>query len=494
MNHIRLSVLTVLSLTGIYAHSMEEQVITPSSTTLENSSAPLFKFSQSIILPANYLGKDKDAPDGVLSPDGTTIFYKRTQVLKNLLTGQETAFEQYTDKIKDWTIEFRPETSTTFARYSKLFAILWDSITGRLIAPLKEYNTALVSATVSLDRSTVLTITNRYSDNTARLWDAITGEEKICIPNLKEFLKLQPNAIISEGLCSPDSSSILIVSQLLTQRSEPDKSTLHQVTYNDGKPNLLQTFDFPLLIESVEFTDNDTILISSERAASDRVITQIVCLFNIKTGKTLLTLDNYRYRALNSTKKTIAAETTSSRDKLNLWNAITGEKIQQLDIINADSVNFLAVSPDSQTILLGLDDNTIQLRSIQTGHILQTLPVNCDYLKSLAFSPDGNSIFITSELRDESSGEYLQTLTVWDLISPTIPVTPEKALDQDTLLATSSNHSSTGTGIEKNQPVVQKSTTQPSSQKQKIDSTATSNSTNKVDKNDEDTQNECSLQ
>ena len=478
MNHIRLAVLIILSLGSFYTHSMEK-VMTSSSATLEDSSAPVFTFSQSIELPSSDLIRSNK---GVFSPDKTTILYRTSGVLKNFITGQEVVLEECPDDL--WIkIEFRPETNSISSQspYWNISNIhLWNSITGSRIVP-KEYKKSLAYATVSPDRSTILTISQWHvgSDDTLRLWNTITQKEELCIPNLSKFLDLSPETHLSKGLFSPDGTSILIVADKTDDNITT--STLYLVTNSRTENVTARAFPINGYIRSVEFTDNHTIFISYVIQPST---TNVASLLKLSTGETLLTLNNPDYVdiQLNSAKKIISAR-TSSKEKFDLWNAITGAKFRELD--NMDLVHSLSVSPDSKTALVKLYNQTIQLRSINTGEIIQTLSSTCDDKLALAFSSDGNSIFISFQHLNESTKKFdAPILTIWNLISPTTSDTPENNVDEYGLLDTFTIPLSAGT--EKNQQVEKKSSAPTLLQKQETHSTSTSSSTSRVDKTDKD--------
>ncbi|MFM6642637.1 MAG: protein kinase domain-containing protein, partial [Microcystis panniformis] len=74
----------------------------------------------------------------------------------------------------------------------------------------------------------------------------------------------------------------------------------------------------------------------------------------------------------------------------------------------------VAYSPDGQTVASGSEDKTIKLWNVKTGNLLQTL-IGHSYTVSVAYSPDGQTLasgsFDNIELWDVKTGNLLQTLT-----------------------------------------------------------------------------------
>ena len=100
--------------------------------------------------------------------------------------------------------------------------------------------------------------------------------------------------------------------------------------------------------------------------------------------------------------------TPSSTEKtLQLQQTLTG---------HSDWVFSLAYSPDGQTLASGSLDNTIKLWNARTGNLLQTFTGHFKSFWSLAYSPDGQTLASgtkdgTIKLWNAPTGNLLQTLT-----------------------------------------------------------------------------------
>ena len=101
--------------------------------------------------------------------------------------------------------------------------------------------------------------------------------------------------------------------------------------------------------------------------------------------------------------------------EIRLWDTVTGTHIRTLTG-HTDWVNSVAFSPDGNTIASGSGDKTVRLWDAATGENTRTLTDHTDWVNSVAFSPDGNTIASggrdkTVRLRDAATGENTRTLT-----------------------------------------------------------------------------------
>jgi WD40 repeat protein len=88
-----------------------------------------------------------------------------------------------------------------------------------------------------------------------------------------------------------------------------------------------------------------------------------------------------------------------------VWDIATGKCLRTLQG-HTDWVHFLALTPDSRTVVSGGSDSTVRAWDVETGACVRTLQGHTDWVHHLTLAPDGR--FAVSACRD-------RTLRVWDL-------------------------------------------------------------------------------
>ncbi|MBD2137363.1 hypothetical protein H6F32_07130 [Anabaena sp. FACHB-1237] len=96
-------------------------------------------------------------------------------------------------------------------------------------------------------------------------------------------------------------------------------------------------------------------------------------------------------------------------------NQLIGNLLQTLTG-HSGSVRSVAYSPDGQTVASGSVDSTIKLWNVNTGNLLQTLTGHSNSVRSVAYSPDGQTVASGSDdktikLWNVKTGNLLQTFT-----------------------------------------------------------------------------------
>jgi WD40 repeat protein len=102
---------------------------------------------------------------------------------------------------------------------------------------------------------------------------------------------------------------------------------------------------------------------------------------------------------------TIMSLFTGKDNTVRIWNVNSGKVIYTFTEHSAH-VKSVAFSPDGQTLVSASDDKTIKLWDVSTGQKKRTLSEHSASVKSVAFSPDGQIL---------ASGSNDQTIKLWDV-------------------------------------------------------------------------------
>ncbi|NJP07720.1 MAG: WD40 repeat domain-containing protein [Chloroflexaceae bacterium] len=159
--------------------------------------------------------------------------------------------------------------------------------------------------------------------------------------------------------------------------------------------NLVQILHLPLHAHTVTFSPDEQYLVT---AGSDRTI----YFWDIQTGQCVRHFSGHRGQVYALSFADAGRILISGGDStVRLWNVDTGE----CSTLDLDSfVSAVAVHPDGHTFAVATGENVIQIRDIQSLDLSATCQGHSHEIRTLAFSPDGNTL---------ASGSYDETIRLW---------------------------------------------------------------------------------
>jgi WD40 repeat protein len=244
-------------------------------------------------------------------------------------------------------------------------------------------------------------------DNTVKLWDASTGREMVA-------LKGHTKGILSVTF-SPDG-------KILATGSSDGTAKLWSVTTGKELASLEGQTDPGFLSEitSVAFSPDGKALATGgykyQLSASPSPSIGIAKLWDISNKQELTTLSGNMgiifSVAFSPDSKTLATGSLSLQPgdppgpgTLKLWEAATGKEFADLKG-HMDWIRCVAFSPDGKTLATGSADKTVKLWDLATRQELVTLKGHTNWVLSLAFSKDGKTL---------ATGSDDNTVKLWDV-------------------------------------------------------------------------------
>ena len=339
------------------------------------------------------------------SPDGTTLAsaggkYDKPGEIKVWDTKTWKCLRTLKGHEKGVTsVVFSPDGTTLASASFDKSVKVWDLATGKCLRTLKGHTDGVNNVAFSSDGTTLASASH---DKSVKVWDLTTGT---CLHTLKGHI-----GTVWSVAFSPDGKTIASASD--------DKSVK---VWNAATGNCLRTLQGHRgIVKSVAFSLDGTTLTSASDDKSVKV-------WDTAAGNCLRMLTGHRRRvksvAFSAHGQTLAS--ASSDDTIKLWDPATGTCLRTLQG-HENEVNSVAFAPDGTTLASagGKEANwkgkdgygEIKIWDTAKGTCLRTLQGHTNYVRSVAFAPDGTTLASASKdntikLWDLATGNCLRTMT-----------------------------------------------------------------------------------
>jgi WD40 repeat protein len=329
-------------------------------------------------------------------------------------------------------VAFGPNGQTALsAAYHDPTLIIWDIATGQPLRTISGAEGGVGSLATSPDGHTALT---GYADGTLHVWD-LNSEQPIDTIDLSseyatswrfdyDFINstvfnLDKNTAMSVG-CDRTSPSGFCESGKLVLWDLKTEQPIQ--VYRGHSADIAR---WP--ISSVALSPDGLLAVSAGCYTYDFLTCteSDFILWDLKTGERLRTSTGHTSLVesvafspdgrmfLSGSCTPIEPEGPCAQGELILWDAQTGEQIQQY-YGHTRSVSSVTFGPDGQTAISGSDDGTLILWDLETGEQLRTFIGHTGSIAWVAFSPDSQTAMSASQdnmliLWDLETGEQLRT-------------------------------------------------------------------------------------
>jgi len=265
--------------------------------------------------------------------------------------------------------------------------------TWQCIHTLKSHSSMVHAVTISPDGKLLASGSN---DNTIKLWQLETGK---LVRTLGSWFSGHSSMVHTVAF-SPDG-------QLLASGSWDDTIKLWQVSKGRQIRTLIADSDW---VNSVAFNPNGQLLASGGANST-------IKLWQVSTGKEIRTFtghsDSVWSVAFSSDGEILASG--SADYTIKLWQVSTGEEIRTFTG-HSFFVNSITLSLDGKILASGSSDKKIKLWQVSTGREIRTFTGHSDSVWSVAFSPIPPICLEPGGLRGIlASGCWDKTIKIWEI-------------------------------------------------------------------------------
>ncbi|MEQ9236608.1 MAG: pentapeptide repeat-containing protein [Coleofasciculus sp. E2-BRE-01] len=323
---------------------------------------------------------------------------------------------------------------------------IWELETGRLIRTLRGHSDAISSVAISPDGKR---IASSSDDKTVKLWDFETGN---LLQTFEEFMLDSSEAKPDSSEVEPDSSKAKPDSSEVKLVAFPDNQTLIAVGHRQNPDNdeqTIKTIERWIIEKEYKRLDPLTGGLGKVRAAAFDLKEQLVAiaseesnrvdLWHLGSNKKLTSLrgrfpdvqeiafganDDGQWLAISGNYTAVELwhltikkpndlqrflrikESINSQEKVQIISAATG------------IIDSLAFSPDGQTLFAGSRDRSVKIWNISNGDLIRILKGNSSWVEEIAISSDGKTLV---------TGSTLGEIKTWQPSSKGLTVSQEVA-------------------------------------------------------------------
>jgi WD40 repeat protein len=304
-------------------------------------------------------------------------------------------------------VVFSPDGQHLATARSDRTAIVWDAWTGKKLFTLQGHTDELVHVFFSPDGNRLSTAS---LDETVKVWDAKTGEELLTMPGLALAL-------------SPDGTRLATVSDNLV-------INIFDITSGDI---LFRLRGHTNNLTSAAFSPDGRLLVTTSLDTK-------AIVWDVSTGLDLLTLSGHIEDITTAafSPDGIRLATASQDGIIKIWNLTPGHELPGI-FHPPGNTSWFALSPDGKhLVMIGEFIAVPEVWSVpqkvnisgdaERPQRILTLEGHEDYVRALAYSPDGSRIATgsrdrTAKLWDAATGRELHTMTTpsgvaWVAFSP----------------------------------------------------------------------------
>ncbi|MEH1781335.1 MAG: NACHT domain-containing protein [Nostoc sp.] len=322
------------------------------------------------------------------SPNSQMLASSQDSTVKlwNINTGEcLQTLSGHTDRI--YCVAFSPNSQMLASSSGDSTVKLWNINTGECLQTLHGHTGIVRSVNFSFDGKI---LASSAGDHTTRFWDVHTSE---CIQILQGHTDIVWSVTFNKS------------GEIVATGSADKTVRLWDAKTGKCIQILKGHIDW---IRSVIFHPQNNVLAS---AGDD----QTVRFWDINTGECFQVLQGYHHLVLCVTfspdGKTLVSG--SNDGLLRLWNVNTGECFQILQG-HKSWVTYTTISPDGQILASGSSDRTVKVWNLRSGSCVKTIEASNSWILPTVFSSDGQVLALadkaTIHLWNISSGEHTKIL------------------------------------------------------------------------------------